>query len=132
MNVRDLDHLTITVSNLDRTMRFYHEVLDLPVVSFTKKLLTIQLGHQKLEFRQAGQQYQPNLAKPTPGASAFCITAKDSLTYTKEHLANYGVTIVAGPTKVKGPNGPMRAIYIYDPDRNLIEIKEAKQTNSPN
>lgn len=130
MNVRDLDHLIITVKDLDRTMRFYHEVLDLPVVSFTKKLLTIQLGHQKLMFRQLGQNYRPNLAKPTPGASAFCIVAKDSLTYTKEHLANYGVPIVAGPMKTRGSDGPMTSLYVYDPDHNLIEISEYHQTKT--
>ncbi|XIF19550.1 MAG: hypothetical protein AJITA_00206 [Acetilactobacillus jinshanensis] len=132
MRVRDIDHLTITVKDLDRTMRFYHEVLDLPVVSFTKKLLTVQLGHQKLEFRQADMNYNPNIPHATPGASAFCITDKDSLTYTKEHLANYGVKVVRGPVEVRGSNGPMRALWILDPDSNLIEIKEAKQTKSFN
>lgn len=113
-------------------MRFYHEVLDLPVVSFTKDLLTVQLGHQKLVFRQLGKDYDPNIPVPTPGASALCITDKDSLTYTKEHLANYGVPVVKGPVEVKGSNGPMRAIWILDPDKNLIEIKESKQTKSFN
>ena len=127
MNVRDFDHLTITVKNLNRTMRFYHEVLDLPVVSFTKKLLVIQLRHQKLVFRQVNQQYDPQIAKPTPGATAFGLTAKDSLKYTKEHLINYGVKIIKGPVKTRGSNGPMNSIYVYDPDQNLIEISEAPQ-----
>ena len=113
-------------------MRFYHEVLDLPVVSFTKRLLVVQLGHQKLEFRLAGQKYDPSLAKPTPGASAFAITVKDSLTYIREHFANYGVKVVKGPVKTRGTDGPMISLYIYDPDQNLIEVSSYPQTNSAN
>lgn len=132
MNVRDIDHITLTVTNLDHTMRFYHEVLDLPVVSFTKDLLVVQLGHQKVEFRKAGNQYDPAIANPTPCASAFTITVKDSLTYLKEHLANYGVTVVKGPVKTRGADGPMISLYIYDPDKNLIEVSSYHQTNSAN
>lgn len=33
-----------------------------------------------------------------------------------------GVTIEEGPVERTGARGPMRSVYVRDPDRNLIEL----------
>lgn len=123
MKVKDIDHITIFSKDLKKCMRFYHEVLDLPIIDFTDDQLEFQLGKQKLIF----------IANPTvvnspdntvPGAVSFCITVKDSLTDLSAHLANYGVHIIDGPKPVHGSNGNMQAILINDPENNVIEIRE--------
>ena len=32
MRVQDIDHIDLTVDDLEQAMRFYHEVLDLPIL----------------------------------------------------------------------------------------------------
>ena len=32
MKMRRIDHIVLTVSNLEESMRFYHEVFDMPVI----------------------------------------------------------------------------------------------------
>nr|WP_236632166.1 hypothetical protein [Caulobacter sp. BP25] len=39
-------------------------------------------------------------------------------------LAAKGVAIVEGPVQRTGATGPIRSIYLRDPDGNLIEISE--------
>ncbi|MCX8742614.1 VOC family protein [Lactobacillus sp. B3795] len=123
MKVKDIDHITIFANDLKLCMRFYHEVLDLPIIKFTDDRLEFQLGKQKLIFLQ--NDSDDNVPEnPTPGSSKFCIIVKDSLTDLSAHLANYGVTIIDGPKKVHGSNGPMNSLFINDPEKNVIEICE--------
>ncbi|MHA8110162.1 VOC family protein [Lactobacillaceae bacterium Melli_B4] len=126
MKIKDIDHLTITVSNLATSMRFYHEVFDLPIVNMDDHQLEIQIGHQKVIFVTPDTPSDAQIAKPTPGASSISLIVKDSLDYVVNHLANYGVDIVAGPSEIRGSNGTMKAVYVYDPDQNLIQLCETK------
>ncbi|WP_335621929.1 VOC family protein [Lentilactobacillus curieae] len=32
MNIREVEYITIPVSNLEVSLRFYHEVFDLPII----------------------------------------------------------------------------------------------------
>ncbi|AYF92290.1 VOC family protein [Apilactobacillus bombintestini] len=123
MKVKDIDHIVIFAQDLKLCMRFYHEVLDLPIVEFTDNLLELQLGKQKLIFLPA-ERNSDTPANPTPGANSFCITVKDSLEDLSSHLANYGVNIIDGPKKVHGSNGMMNSLFINDPENNVIEIRE--------
>ncbi|MBI3975057.1 MAG: VOC family protein [Armatimonadetes bacterium] len=41
------------------------------------------------------------------------------------HIRSCGVEIIEGPVDRTGARGPLRSIYIRDPDGNLIEIANA-------
>lgn len=123
MKVKDIDNITIFAADLKLCMRFYHEVLDLPIIEMTDTKLEFQLGKQKLIFLQ--NDSDDNVPEnPTSGSAKFCIIVKDSLTDLSSHLANYGVKIIDGPKKIKGANGMMNSIFINDPENNVIEICE--------
>ncbi|UQS84400.1 VOC family protein [Apilactobacillus apisilvae] len=126
MKVKDIDHITIFVRDLEKTMRFYHEVFDLPILTFDESKLEFQLGKQKLIFLTIISSDNNNPKNPSAGSSKFCIIAKDSLSDITSHLANYGVEIIDGPKKVSGANGEMNSIYVNDPEQNVIEICEYK------
>ncbi|GAY73384.1 VOC family protein [Lentilactobacillus kosonis] len=38
MNVREVEYITIPVTNLDASLRFYHEVFDLPIIELNDAL----------------------------------------------------------------------------------------------
>ncbi|TPR18296.1 VOC family protein [Apilactobacillus timberlakei] len=126
MKVKDIDHITIFVDDLEKCMRFYHEVFDLPILKFDDKQLEFQLGKQKLIFLPIISDEKNNPKNPTAGSGKFCIITKDSLSDITSHLANYGVDIIDGPKKVRGANGEMNSIYVNDPENNIIEICEYK------
>ncbi|QMU08118.1 VOC family protein [Levilactobacillus suantsaii] len=122
MNIRDIDHITLTVSDLERSIRWYHEVLDLPVIEFDDGRRGVKVGKQKINFQVTDHPKLPVAKHPTVGAADFAIIATDSLANILSHLTNYAVEIVDGPLPKSGALGPMTSIYVRDPDENLIEI----------
>jgi len=41
------------------------------------------------------------------------------------HLAGHGVELLGPPAERTGAAGPIRSIYLRDPDGNLIEVSES-------
>jgi catechol 2,3-dioxygenase-like lactoylglutathione lyase family enzyme len=39
-------------------------------------------------------------------------------------LGELGIPIIEGPGPRTGATGPIRSVYVRDPDRNLIELSE--------
>ncbi|OYY06238.1 MAG: VOC family virulence protein, partial [Polynucleobacter sp. 24-46-87] len=40
------------------------------------------------------------------------------------HLSKQGVPIDVGPVPRRGALGPIRSVYLRDPDQNLVEVAE--------
>lgn len=122
MNIRNIDHLTLTVSDIDRSVRWYHEVLDLPIIEFEDGRQGVQVGKQKINFQCVEKPSLPIAKHPTFGSADFAIIATDPLANILSHLTNYAVEIVDGPVQQSGALGPMTSVYVRDPDENLVEI----------
>ncbi len=60
--------------------------------------------------------------RPTAGSGDFCLIASVSLEEVEAHLVGCGVPIEDGPVQRTGARGPIRSVYIRDPDDNLVEI----------
>ena len=122
MNVERLDHLVLTVADVDRTCRFYQETLGFEVVTFASVRKALTFGRQKINLHQLGNEFEPKALRPTAGAADLCFIAATSLEAVIQELQAKNVAIEEGPVKRTGALGPMRSIYIRDPDQNLIEI----------
>jgi len=122
MNIRNIDHITLTVSDEERSVRWYHEVFDLPIIEFGDGRRGVKLGKQKINFQQADAPHLPVAKHPLAGSADFAIIATDPLANILSHLTNYAVEIVDGPLPKEGALGPMTSVYVRDPDENLIEI----------
>lgn len=122
MNIREIDHITLTVSDIERSVRWYHEVFDLPIIELDDGRRGVKLGKQRINFQVAGDSQTPVAKHPTLGSADFAIIATDPLANILSHLTNYAVEIVDGPIPKTGAQGPMTAVYVRDPDENLIEI----------
>lgn len=128
MKMRRIDHVVLTVSNLEDAMRFYHEVFDMPVIDqqTTDDVITLRCGHQLIRLQKADRDTDLKAPHPTIGAADLCLVAGDKLDDILHHFRSYYVDVVAGPIEKRGSEGPMTSIYVHDPDKNLIEVSVYK------
>jgi len=116
-----LDHLVLTVANIDATVAFYTSALGMEVVTFGSRK-ALRFGEQKINLHQAGKEFGPKAAHPTPGSGDLCFTTKTPIKDVIAHLQATGSQIELGPVEREGAVGAIRSIYLRDPDFNLIEI----------
>ncbi|WP_438987739.1 VOC family protein [Marivivens donghaensis] len=128
--IRTLDHLVLTVANIEETCRFYCVGLGMTRTAFTtpsgevREALTF--GAQKINLHKAGAEFAPYAASPSPGSADLCLLSDTPLAEWIDHLALCGIPITEGPVPRTGATGPITSIYMRDPDGNLIEISNAR------
>ena len=122
MEVRQIDHLVLTVQNIKASRAFYTKILGMKAVAFQGGRKAVVFGNQKIYFHESGKEIDPKALRPTPGSADLCFIVRDPLTKIMSHLDDCGVKIIEGPLERTGAMGPMTSIYIRDPDQNLIEI----------
>jgi catechol 2,3-dioxygenase-like lactoylglutathione lyase family enzyme len=122
MNIERLDHLVLTVADIDRTCAFYTRVLGMEVVHFGEGRTALKFGQQKINLHPADRIPGLVADKPTPGSGDLCFITMVPLTEVVTHLETCGVPIVAGPGPRAGAIGTIQSVYIRDPDQNLVEI----------
>lgn len=124
MKVEHLDHLVLTVADIGRTVRFYESVLGMEEQMFAGGRIALGFGTQKINLHEAGREFEPKAAAPTPGSADLCFVTGDALEEVFADVRRAGVEIIEGPIKRTGATGPIRSIYFRDPDGNLIEIAQ--------
>jgi catechol 2,3-dioxygenase-like lactoylglutathione lyase family enzyme len=117
-----LDHLVLTVRDLDATMRFYVEGLGMRLETFGEGRKALHFGSQKINLHLAGREFEPKAAHPTPGSADLCFLTERPLAEVRAHLEALGHPIIEDPVTRAGAVGPLLSIYTRDPDGNLIEI----------
>lgn len=122
MIIDRLDHLVLTVADIERTCIFYERVLGMSVTTFGAGRQALTFGRQKINLHQVGREFEPKSKRPTPGSGDLCFIAGTNLAAVVDHLNSCGVAIEEGPVDRTGATGPIRSVYIRDPDDNLIEI----------
>ena len=122
MKVTALDHLVLTVQDLESTVDFYTRVLGMTVSAFAEGRLALKFGSQKINLHELGSEFQPNARRAQPGSADLCFLADDPLDLWIDHLDGEGVEMLEGPVRRAGALGPMDSIYFRDPDGNLVEI----------
>jgi len=121
-----LDHLVLTVADLERTCAFYARVLGMRAESFTTATgevrQALHFGAMKINLHRAGAEFEPKARQPLPGSADLCFLTEAPLADWQAHLADCGVAIEEGPVERTGARGPILSLYLRDPDGNLIEI----------
>ena len=120
--ITGLDHLVLTVRDLDATVRFYVEGLGMRLETFGGGRKALHFGRHKINLHVAGQEFEPKAAHPTPGSADLCFLTERPLAEIGERLASVGHPVIEGPVPRTGATGPIRSIYARDPDGNLVEI----------
>jgi catechol 2,3-dioxygenase-like lactoylglutathione lyase family enzyme len=119
--LEQLDHLVLTVANIDATVDFYTEVLGMEAVTYDGRR-ALAFGIQRINLHQRGHEFHPCATHPTPGSADLCFITTAPLEEVIEYLTDLKVHVESGPVARIGAIGNLRSIYLRDPDRNLIEI----------
>ncbi len=119
-----LDHLVLTTIDLDACKDFYTRVLGMRLETFGQGRLAFRFGNQKINVHVRGHEFEPKAHLPVPGALDLCFIASIGLEQVVEHLQAQDWPIIEGPVIRAGATGPIRSVYVRDPDLNLIEISE--------
>ena len=122
IEIASLDHLVLTVADIDATCSFYAKVLGMRVVVFGAGRKALVYGTQKINLHQRGHEFEPKAASPTPGSADLCFITRTPLVEVMAHLEACDVAILEGPVPRTGACGPITSVYFRDPDSNLIEV----------
>jgi catechol 2,3-dioxygenase-like lactoylglutathione lyase family enzyme len=122
MKIDRLDHLVLTVQNIQVTCDFYSRVLGMKVVTFGNNRKALQFGRQKINLHEWGKEFDPKAVNPTPGSGDLCFITEVPLQEVMGHIRSCGIQIVEGPVTRTGAVGAIESIYLRDPDGNLIEV----------
>lgn len=119
-----LDHLVLTTVDVDACKDFYIRVLGMRLETFGQGRLAFCYGNQKINVHVRGHEFEPKAHLPVPGALDLCFIASVSLEEVIAQLEGQDWPIIEGPIQRNGATGPIRSVYVRDPDLNLIEISE--------
>jgi catechol 2,3-dioxygenase-like lactoylglutathione lyase family enzyme len=123
MRIRSLDHIVLTCADPEATVAFYERV-GMQREEFGGGRLALRFGDQKLNLHQAGAEFQPHATTPLPGTGDLCLLVDGPIEAVVEHLGEVGIAIEEGPVDRTGAVGPLRSVYVRDPDGNLVEFAE--------
>ena len=116
-----IDHVVLTTRDLQACIRFYTEVLGMTLERFGERL-ALKFGTQKLNLHEWGKEFTPRAHVAAPGTLDLCFIASVPLGQVVERLKRNAIPILEGPVAKTGAQGPIRSVYVRDPDLNLVEI----------
>lgn len=122
LKIDALDHLVLTVADMEASLDFYTRVLGMEAVVFAGGRKALAFGDQKINLHQAGREFEPKAARPTPGSADLCLLTSMPLEQVQAHLATHAVPVIEGPVRRTGARGPLLSVYFRDPDGNLVEV----------
>ncbi len=122
MKIDSLDHLVLTVKDIDTSASFYSKTLGMEIITFGHNRKALSFGAQKINLHQHKQEFEPKAQHPTPGSADLCFLTSVPLANLQNHLTKSGVAIIEGPVQRTGATGPILCLYFRDPDMNLIEV----------
>ena len=125
-----IDHIVLTTRDKPGCVRFYTEVLGMKLVTFPTpagERFAFGFGRQKINVHEWGKEFSPRAHVAAPGTLDLCFIASVSLEKVIERLNQAGGPIIEGPVRKTGAAGPIRSVYVRDPDLNLVEISVYEQ-----
>ncbi len=122
MRIDRLDHLVLTVDDIDRTVSFYVGALGMMESRFGSDRRAVTFGTTKINLHQRGREPEPKAHVPTPGSADLCLIVDEPLEVVMAELATGGIAVEEGPVERTGAQGAIVSVYLRDPDANLIEL----------
>ncbi len=122
MKIERIDHIVLTVRNVERTCEFYERVLGTETVTFSGGRKALAFGMHKINLHRAGGEFEPHAGRPVPGSADLCFITETPLEEVLDELGSCGVEVIEGRVGRTGALGPIDSLYFRDPDGNLIEV----------
>ncbi len=121
-----LDHLVLTVRDVEASCRFYQAALGMRRESFGAGRVALHFGRQKINLHPYPSPVEIVAQDPRPGTADLCFVTETPIEAAAAHLESLGIEIEMGPIERTGAQGTLESIYCRDPDGNLIEIANYK------
>ncbi len=124
--IKTLDHLVLTVKDIDKTVEFYTKALGMKKEIFKGSRVALKYGSQKINLHLLGNEFEPKAQNVKEGSADLCFIIDSSLEEAIEHINSLGIKLEEGIVQRTGANGDIDSIYLRDPDMNLIELSNYK------
>lgn len=121
ININRLDHLVLTVKDINKTVEFY-EKLGMKKEIFKETRVALKFGNQKINLHQLGKEFEPKAFNVKDGSADLCFIIDESLEDVIDYLKSVDIEIEEGIVERTGATGNIKSIYLRDPDMNLIEL----------
>ncbi len=122
MRVDRIDHLVLTVADIDASVAFYQRVLGMRRIEFGDGRIALAFGRQKINLHRLGAEFEPHAGRVAAGSADLCFIVDDPLEAALAQLREQGIAVIEGPVARTGAEGRLLSLYFRDPDGNLIEI----------
>ncbi|HAT3992560.1 glyoxalase [Elizabethkingia sp. HvH-WGS333] len=122
MRITSIDHIVLTVADIEKTVQFYTEVLGFELITFGDNRKALRFGNQKINLHQKGREFEPKALFPTSGSADICFITETGLEDVLKELQAKNIQITEGIVERTGALGKIRSVYLRDPDSNLIEL----------
>lgn len=122
MKIKNIDHLVLTVADIEKTVDFYNYILGFEVVTFGENRKALTFGNQKINLHQKGKEFEPKAEYPTCGSADLCFISETDIHEVLQELKKKNIEIIEGIVERTGALGKIQSVYFRDPDLNLIEI----------
>ncbi|HEY9649489.1 MAG TPA: VOC family protein [Coleofasciculaceae cyanobacterium] len=122
MKIERIDHLVLTVHDLNRTCNFYSHIFGMEVLTLSGGRKALRFGEQTIKLHVFGQEFEPKALNATRGSADLCLITKFPLSEAIQYMKSHGIEILEGPVQRIGAIGRITSIYLRDPDGNLIEV----------
>lgn len=133
IKVTELDHIVLNVSDIERSVKFYMDVLGLQAerldefkagkVGFPSVRINGDTIIDLFPVRGAGDR-ESQTEKRQGNLNHFCVViGQQDFSGIVDYLARHGITVREGPVSRWGARGRATSVYFLDPDGNEIEIR---------
>ena len=122
MKITALDHLVLTVANIEKSIAFYTQVLGMEEITFGEGRKALLFGRQKINLHQRGAEVLPNAQNAACGTADLCLLTDTPLPQVLTELQQHGIEPIGGVVPRTGAVGAIESVYLRDPDGNLLEI----------
>lgn len=127
MDISKLDHLVLTVKDIEKSVSFYETALGMKKEEFGNRRIALKFADQKINLHEFGKELEPKAHMPIPGSADLCFITATPLNEAMAHVKSCGIEVIKGPVDRTGATGPIRSFYFRDPDQNLIEVANEVQ-----
>ncbi len=131
MPVRGIDHVAITVADVERTVAFYQDLVGASVVFLDEfrqgkfNVVTLVVGANRINVHPSPPRAPRHLTAraPTPGSADICFRWDGPLSSAIALVAERGLPVLDGSSPRPAADGAIgKSVYTVDPDGNLLEF----------
>jgi catechol 2,3-dioxygenase-like lactoylglutathione lyase family enzyme len=133
IKITELDHIVLNVGDIDRSLKFYTQVLGLEAERLDEfkagkvGFPSVRINADTIidlfptgETRVASKQTEKRLGN----LNHFCmVVARDDFSGIVDYLAQHEIPVREGPVSRWGARGRATSVYFLDPDGNEVEIR---------